>query len=138
MVGFDGRRWALDRLRLTVCSVQRTHQNSFLNPGMLPTLVLYLRSCHIGISVQGLLLLQQVPLHRNMGIQPPYAAVVTGIVGAVLDELDELAAVFAALPFLPRPHFIDTLSPEMSRPLAHASAALSADARSLKLTKAHL
>jgi len=57
------------------------------------------------------------------------------IVGGVLEEL---VTTFVDPPFLPRPHFTDTFSSSMSRPLAQASAARSADVLSLKLTKAHL
>lgn len=50
------------------------------------------------------------------------------------------AAAFAplAFAFLLRPHFTLARSPSMSSPFAHASAARSADERSLKLTNAHL
>lgn len=61
-----------------------------------------------------------------------HAVVVT--VGGMFDKVEELAAP----PFFPRPHLTDIRSPSISSPCAHASAARSADARSLKLTKAHL
>lgn len=37
-----------------------------------------------------------------------------------------------------RPHFTPSTSPSISRPFAHACAAVSADVRSTKLTNAHL
>lgn len=37
-----------------------------------------------------------------------------------------------------RPHFTETRSPSKSKPFAHASAARSAEGRSVKLIKAHL
>lgn len=52
--------------------------------------------------------------------------------------LDALAELADTLPFFPRPHLTDILSPSISSPCAQASAARSADARALKLTKAHL
>ena len=59
------------------------------------------------------------------------------MVGGVLG-LVELADTFPVPPFFPRPHLTGILSPSTSRPWAQASAARSADVRSLKLTKAHL
>jgi len=49
----------------------------------------------------------------------------------------EVAAGFAA-EFLPLPHLTPTLWPSMSMPFAQASAARSAESRSLKLMNAHL
>ena len=40
--------------------------------------------------------------------------------------------------FFPRPHLTPTLWPSMSMPFAQASAARSAESRSLKFTNAHL
>lgn len=51
------------------------------------------------------------------------------------DEEDEAAGGFLGLL---RPHFTEAVCPSISTPFAHAWAACSADARSLKLTKAHL
>ena len=48
------------------------------------------------------------------------------------------AAVGLVPEFLPRPHLTLTLSPPMSMPFAQASAARSAESRSLKFTNAHL
>ena len=53
--------------------------------------------------------------------------------GGVVLELAELDAAL----FLLRPHFTFTRSPSKSRPAAHACAASSADARSVKFTNAH-
>jgi len=47
-------------------------------------------------------------------------------------------AVGFAAEFLPLPHLTLTLWPSMSMPFAQASAARSAESRSLKLTNAHL
>jgi len=47
-------------------------------------------------------------------------------------------AVGFAAEFLPRPHLTPTLWPSMSIPFAQASAARSAESRSLKLMNAHL
>jgi hypothetical protein len=61
---------------------------------------------------------------------------VTGATAAV----DEPPAAFPAVAFafLLRPHLTPTRSPSISSPLAQACAACSAEARSLKLTNAHL
>lgn len=61
-----------------------------------------------------------------------YAVVTVGVVSG------EIADAFDVPPFLLRPHFTLARWPSMSKPLAQASAALSADTRSLKLTNAHL
>ena len=53
--------------------------------------------------------------------------------GGVVLELAELDAAL----FLLRPHLTFTRSPSKSRPAAHACAASSADARSVKFTNAH-
>jgi hypothetical protein len=49
-----------------------------------------------------------------------------------------LAAEGADAVFFDRPHFTLIMVPSMSKPLAHACAASSAAARSLKFTNAHL
>lgn len=56
--------------------------------------------------------------------------------GGALDAEDDDDAAEGLLGF--RPHFTFARSPSKSNPTAHASAALSADRRSLKFTKAHL
>ena len=58
-----------------------------------------------------------------------------------LHTVTAVVLALALVPFLavlPRPHLIVTFSPSISNPLAQACAAISAAARSLKLTNAHL
>lgn len=57
---------------------------------------------------------------------------------AVAVEPEEGPEAFAGCLGLLRPHLTATRSPSISRPFAQARAAVSATARSLKLTKAHL
>lgn len=56
-----------------------------------------------------------------------------------LVEVTGVEEVVGLVPeFFPRPHLTPTLSPSMSMPFAQASAARSAESRSLKFTNAHL
>jgi hypothetical protein len=58
----------------------------------------------------------------------------TAALGVAVEGPLRLDACFGRL----RPHFTATRSPSISSPFAHACAAVSATARSLKFMKAHL
>lgn len=72
-------------------------------------------------------------IHRNQLVLEAHL-IPTDIYAAVAAE----TAGGGAEEFLLRPQRTPRRSPSMSRPFAHASAACSADVRSLKLTNAHL